>query len=202
MQYDRIDAYYYFSARGDKEAYSKLYKCFIQRAENQLASVGYSIPNSSENSVDFYEFIDELFIKILNEYEKERSPFSGYVDYVIKTRLVNDYSKLITNWRNKLAYEEFNEVEHSIAANNLLTESELPSIRQDIEVSSFKLRISSGKFANNKKRFQNKVIMMLYAGYKPKEIEDALKISRGKLRNIMNEIKNDEDVLNLKLEIK
>jgi hypothetical protein len=202
LQYDRIDAYYYFSTRGDKEAYSKLYKCFVQRAENQLASIGFSIPISSENCVDFYEFIDELFIKILNEYEAERSPFSGFVDYVIKTRLANEYSKLISNWRNKSSYEEFDEVEHSIAATNLLTDSELPSVRQDIEISNFRFRISSGKFANNKKRFQNKIIMMLYAGYKPKEIEEKLKISRGKLRNIMNEIKKDEDILNLKLEIK
>ena len=202
MQYDRIDAYYYFSARGDKEAYDKLYKCFIQRAEVQLTSTGFLNKKIPEISVDFREFVDELFLKIISDYEVERSPFSSFVDYVIKTRLVNEFSKIITNWRNKAAYVEFDEVEHSEAAQELLTESDLSSMRQDIELSNFKLRIASGKFVSNDKRFKNKLIMMLYAGYKPKEIEETLHITRGKFRNLLKEIKEDDDILNLKLEIK
>ena len=202
MHFDSLNAYYYFASRGDKEAYEKLYNGFILRAESQIADAGYLVPKNTEISMDFYNYVDELFFKIINDYEEERSSFNVFVEFVLKVRLVNIYNKLMAKWRYTSSFVEFNEVEHSIAAKAMITDPDVPSLRQDIEVSNFKFRIASGKFANNEKRFRNKVIMMVYAGFKPKEIEDTLKISRGKLRYILNQIKDDDDIVNLKLELK
>ena len=73
----------------------------------------------------------------------------------------------------------------------------------DLEIQNFKLKIASGnKNETRIRQLHHKIILYLYAGYDKVEICKKLHISKSQLRNHIVRIRKDEDVINLKFELK
>ena len=201
MHFSYLDAYYYLATLGDKGAFDLLYKGVILRATTQVEAAGFKLQKHAEISANFEEFVDSLFFKMINTYEMERGAFSAYVEYVLKTRLVNEIKRLYSIWNADNLDTDFDEAEHGIAGLNEYDQDSC--IRRQIEVNNFKYRIASGnQNATRSKQKHNKMILMMYAGYDAKEIQKRFHITKSQYRTLIAKIKKDEDILNLKFELK
>ena len=202
MHFSYLDAYYHLATLGDKGAFDLLYKGVTLRAQTQVEAAGFKLSKHMEISANFEDYVDGLFFKMLNTYEQERGAFTAYVEYVLKTRLLNEVKRLYSIWKADYIDTNFDEAEHAVAGENEFNMQE-DSIRRQIEVGNFKLRIASGnQNATTKKKKYNKLILMMYAGYDPMEIQKKLNLTKSQYRSMVQKVRKDDDVLNLKFELK
>lgn len=202
MHFTNLDACYYLASIGNKEAYNLLYECFVFKAKMEVAINGYDLRKNSEFSANFDDLVNELFFKTINSYSEEKGSFSNYCTYCFRTRLVNEIAKVWSELNQEYSDADLNDSECALTANEIM-DPDYPSIRHDIEIANFRYRISScNRNATPKKRIVNKVVLMIYAGFKAGEIMKTLKLSKSQYRSIMQRIKKDDDIANLKLEMK
>ena len=83
MRFSNWDAYFHMATHGDKEAYQFLYKQFANKAKYIIRIALKEYTNLVVNPEDFCEFIDYLFLRIINEYDFNRGAFRKYCDYVM-----------------------------------------------------------------------------------------------------------------------
>ena len=200
MHFSELDAYYHIATQGDSEAFNVLYKEFHHKAKN-LVNLIKNTGNYTGNSVDFDDLIDKIFYRILNEYDPERGTFSAYVEYVLGNRFsANVRSIFITN---QATYAPLEEVIEDLPPLETLPDPNQIPMSDDIAINQFKLRISSkGKSRSFSNRMRDRIVILQYAGYKNTEICEILNITYSQLRTHLTYIKNHEDVVNLKLELK
>ena len=72
MHCHNLDAYFRLAAHGNKEAYQKLYAEVRRRADVIVQVTLNQISNLSGNPADFSDYIDTLFFKMINEYDRNR----------------------------------------------------------------------------------------------------------------------------------
>ena len=202
MAFSRLDAFFHMASQGDKESFSILYNTFYKKCTYAIKETTRNITKYAENPIDFAEKIDSLFFRTINEYEIERGPFRYYVEYVIFMRFipyVKDKTMLVSlnEETGKLIYEEF-----ELGLDDM-EDRDSPTIQEAIALDKFRFQIASPiRTKSNSKRLNDKVMLLLLGGCTNSEICRQLKISRGKLRQAMDSLKKDQDLLNLKLEIK
>ena len=121
---------------------------------------------------------------------------------MINLKMINKIKKDILDNQNMIAFEKTDEAELSNFIDTLPDPSQV-SIVEDLAVSNFKLTISSPKkgVARSEKIY-NKIILLQYAGYNNREIAEKLKISPGRLRTYVKRIKDDDSIINLKMNLK
>ena len=202
MHYSNMDAYFHMASHGDQNAYEFLYKEFLSRAESVVQLSGLKLPKNTDISVDFNDFLDYMFFKILNEYDEQKGGFGHFCDYCLHVRLIPKIHHFIAQRREDISKYNFEEME-SINAEFPSIEDANASMRKAIQLSQFKLKIGSPNASRNKTdRVKRKVALMLYAGFKCNEIKTKLHLTESKYRTILEKLKRDEDLNNLKLEMK
>lgn len=197
----QIDAYFHLASHGDNEAYKLLYKEFVGRANYVIKQ---TVKNNSQFrgfSGDFSDLIDELFFEAINGFEPEKKTFSAYVDYLFAHRLVGAVKSEIHCIQNYIADIDFED--ESIKSIEMLSDPVQPSVQNEIALMNFEATIASpNRHKTKERRLRDKVLTLQYAGYKTKEICDALGLTYSQLRRILNLIKEDDEIINLKLDLK
>ena len=201
MHCQNLDAYFHMAAQGNKDAYGVLYEEFRNRAFKIIRIAISQMSNLTGNPADFSEIVDEMFFKIINEYDWERGSFSNYVEYALNHRLIFKVQNELIEYANQYAIfaEEFedNTVIECLADPNQRT------IQSEVAVNNFKAYISSKDRSKTlKDRKRDKILLMQYLGYTYSEICKELKLTIGELRGYIKKIQEDEDIINFKLELK
>ncbi|MBR4377937.1 MAG: helix-turn-helix domain-containing protein [Bacilli bacterium] len=201
MHCQTLDAYFYMAAHGNKEAYQKLYAEVKRRAEVTVSITLSQISNLTGNPIDFSDFIDTLFFKMINEYDNDRGSFSNYVDYTFSHRLTSkvqydgiEYANLIAAFNS--SFDDSNTIESFADPNQKI-------ISEEIAVTNFKARISSpDRTKTIYNRTVDRILAMHYLGFSIKEICETLKLSLSQYRSYIKKIKEEDRVINFKLEMK
>lgn len=201
MRNDPINAYFHLASHGEKEAYNSLYKEFVNRANKKIKNTTRANSNFLGFSGDFCDLIDELFFKAINEYGPEKGTFHSFVDFLLSRRLVPEVKKkiyLIQSYTMDIDFddEDVNSIEYIQDPNHT-------SLTDDIAVLDFKQMIASpNAHKTREKRLRDKVLLLQYGGYKNKEICEILKITYAQLRRVLEKARGDDDLNNIKLDLK
>lgn len=201
MHCHNLDAYFRLAAHGNKEAYQKLYAEVRKRADVIVQVTLNQISNLSGNPVDFSDYIDTLFFKMINEYDSNRGSFSNYVDYTFAHRLTAKVQCEAIDYSNQVALldESFNDAK----AVELIADPNQKSIQKEIALKNFKAHISSpSRYKTIYNRTVDRILIMQYLGFSIKEICKALKLSLSQYRSYIRKMKDDQKVVNFKLEMK
>ena len=202
MCFSKLEAYYYLSSLGDKDAYNTLYENFVNKARTEVAQAGFFVSKHPEISAHFVDFVDELFFDTINDYQKEKCSFNHFCDYILKTRLVKQIGKLYCEWTKSNSAIDYETAELAVADTEF-TDPNVKTLREDVEINYFRYRLASRtKNLTMKERRRQKIILLIYAGFKANEIREKLNLTKSQLRTEIEKIKKDEDILNLKLELK
>ena len=202
MHFSNMDAYFHLASHGDEQALSLLYKEFVNKAEASIRLLG---SNYSKNRIfpeDFCDYIDFLFFKILSEYDNERGSFSRYIEFVLSTRLRTKVMEAIME--DKPVYMNCDDSDDgTINPIEIIKDPNEVPMLSNIVIDNFKATIASpNKNRTNSERTRNKVLMMQIAGYNNSEICRKLNLTPGELRGIIHRMDEDEEMINLKLELK
>ena len=197
-----IDRYFHMATHGDNEAYKMLYKEFVDRANVvirnaiRINSKFMGIPN------DFCDLIDDLFFEAINQFEQEKKSFSSYVDYLLSHRLGGAVKNEVHNLQSYMADIDFDDNEE-VKSIELLPDPIQPSIQNEIAILDFKQAIASpNKHKSNERRLRDKVLVLKYAGLNNNEICKKLNLTYSQVRLILQKAEDDEDLSNIKLELK
>jgi len=202
MRFTRMDALFHMASHGDKEAYSSLYNEIVRKANTIIKSVARNQLNFSVNPGDFLEIIDETFFDLINEYDSGKGPFSAFVEYLLSIRFVGKIKRQML--RIQCTYIDSYETEREEGLDmELFADPNQLDMISDIAINNFELRISSpqnkGKY---KDRMVNRVLLLLYSGFKIDEICETLKITRGEYRGIIKYMNSKSSIKNLRLDLK
>ena len=201
MQKNDIDTFFHMASHGDKEAYKMLYKEFLKRADYVVANTIKNNSNFQGFPRDFGELIDDLFFEAINTFTNEQKTFSSYVDYLLSRRLVYAVKNEIHMIQSYIADIDYDD--EDVKTIELLPDPQQPSLQSEIAINDLKLIIASpNKHRTKDRRQRDKILTMKYAGYSNKEICDALKISYSQLRRILVKAEDDEEIANIKLDLK
>ena len=201
MHFSWLDAYFHMAAQGDKEANTKLYKEFKNRANAQIRLAVQQISNFTGNPGDFSDYIDNIYFRTINEYDSEKGSFSYYTDYILTHRLIPKVQNQIIQDIN--LYTCLDESFQKHKPIELMADPNQKPIGSDIAIKSFKHRIASpGRYRNAEERLRDKVLLLQYAGFSNTEICKELNMTMGELRWQLKKIKEETDVINFKLEMK
>lgn len=201
MHFTKLDAYFYMAAQGDQEAFDYLYKEFYFRARHTIRVLLGNQPNYPGNPEDFEDLIDSYFCSVVNNFDPIRRTFSSYMDYVCKVRLTNQVKDIIIRFIQKTAELEpfFDEITPVEAIQD---PNQIP-MTSDIAINGFKYKIASPrKDKTNLQRIRDKIILLQYAGYSNLEICKHLHMTYSQLRTHLSHIKEQRDIINLKLDLK
>lgn len=194
MHFSRLDAFFHVASQGSNEAYQLLYNEFLYRARikiNQTTSESLKFTGFSE---DFLQFIDELFISILNDYDGTKGSFTYFADYVLNLRIPPKVAAAAL--KRSITYQVKNDEGKDMDIEDFADPNQNTMV-YDVAIEDFKHRISSpSRNTSNETRLKNKIAMMRYAGYKKTEICKILKISDGTLRRylkLMNKSGQSDD---------
>ena len=200
MRFSNWDAYFHMAAHGDKEAYQFLYKQFANKAKYIIRIALKEYTNLVVNPEDFCEFIDYLFLRIINEYDFNRGAFRKYCDYVMTVRIRNEILRRISEYSNQTFFFGVPDEEQMIE--QLPDPNQVP-IQREVTIDSMKAYISSPLRKKSKEdRIKTKILLLHYAGYKQVEMCKELKMTLGELRGYLKKIQEDEDIINFNLEMK
>ena len=201
MHFCNMDAYYHMATQGDSEAFQNLYLIFVKKAKLIIKHCTSLYKEFHLECIDFTPTIDSVFSDLLNDFDQSKSSFSSYLDFLLDNRLTPTVKNNLFDYVNQYAPNlEWNEKDRDM---DLFIDEDLPDIHSSIVVSDFKARMaSSNKYKSKPERLKTKVLLLQYAGCKKGEICKALKISYGQLRTILEQFKDDEELINLKLELK
>jgi len=202
MHFSRMDAYFHLASHGDKQAYMLLYEEYHSRAESVTRITLSNYANSPVIPADFIEYVDFLFLKILNEYEPERGSFSWYTEYVLQTKLAGKITQVVgAAGSSRILLNDYGE-DNYLSIEDFADPNQTP-IASDLAIENFKYKIASPEKVKNKDaKIKNKILLLLYAGLKNTEICRKLNMTMGDLRGYLRRIKEDDDMINLKLDLK
>lgn len=201
MLKNRIDAFFHMASYGDKEAYSQLYKEFVKRANTIINSTIKTYSQFKGIAHDFCDVIDDLFFKAINEFGPEKGSFSSFVDYLLSRRLLPLVKKEVSDIQTYIADIDFDDEE--VKTIDLLPDPNQSKMADEIAVKNFKQTIASpNSHKTQAQRTRDKVLLLQYAGYKNTEICKILNITYAQLRRISDKAKKDEDISNIKLDLK
>ena len=201
MHTNDIDAFFHMASHGDKEAYKTLYGLFVERANKLVTATIKRNSNFRGFPGDFCGLIDELFLKAINDYETEKGTFSTFVNWLLDRRLKNAVLQEIIEiqaYTKTIDYEDINydEIE-------ALPDSESMIITDQIALKDFKLKISTPNVHKTQdERQRDRVLLLNYAGYKIVEISQILNMAYSTVKRILDKAKEDEDLYNIKLDLK
>lgn len=200
MHFSKLDAFFHVASQGSREAYQYLYSEFIYRAKikiNQLVNNNLKFTGFSE---DFHQYLDELFLDALNDFDGTKGSFTYFIDYVLNLRLP---PKVAVEMRKRYKICQLKNENGEYMDIECLEDPNQNSISKDIAIEEFKYRISSpNRNSSNYDRLQNKIAMMKYAGYTKAEILEKLRISDTLFRRCLKQIQNNKDNIDFKLELK
>lgn len=197
-----MDAYFHMASHGCIEAYELLYMEFTSRAETLVRLAGFKISKYTEIFIDFQDYVDSLFFKILNEYDSSRGPFGRFCDYCLNQRLMSKFISMVKKWREGASNFSIDDCE-IVNAESIPTEFSNTTMRREVQFNQFKLKMSSPNASPKRsEKIKRNVALMLYSGFKPIEVKRKLDISECRYRNAVEKLKKDEDIINLKLEMK
>ena len=199
MNYQDIDAYFFMATMGDEYAYRQIYAYFYNESEKVIIGVLSSCRNKSISSDEFSDLVSVLFMEAVNEYDFNRAPFSLFAKYLIQLKLVRRIIQLLKKNSEKVfSLDDCIDGEHSY--HDIIGDE---NIEQDNVKTRFKYSLASkDTYRTREEKILDKVKLMLYCGYSQSEIAKYLRLSRNDIRKVINECKNDESIINLKMEIK
>ena len=201
MHFSFLDAYFHLASQGDKEAYNLLYQTYCNMAESLIASSGYTIPKNRGFSIEFYDYLDSMFFKTINDYDRSKGTFTTYSDYVLKVRLLPKMYDLIQEKQTSSVLIGVDDAENINAM--CATSDNDETMRREISRNEFKMYLCSPtKSVTRAKRLSKRITLLLYAGYTRREICKILGLTEMKLRQQLKKLKKDNDVCNFKLEMK
>lgn len=202
MHYQSLDAYFYLATKGDEYAYYKLYEGFVSWCHFAIKSIVEKTSNFQGFPEDFTEIIDNIFFKTLRDHDEEKGSFTFFANYIIKTRLlpkVLDVVALIQN--NSSDIDSLLNNNHTFE--DVLADPNQKSIHQEIALNDFKYKISSPSNRKSKDdRVIDKILLLQYAGFKNSEICSHLKCTYAQLRRYIEKIKNNDTLINFKINLK
>ena len=202
MQSNDLDAYFHMASEGNSEAYYSLYKEFIKRAKYVVREAIKSVSNQPKFVDDFGELIDGLFFKVINDYDNTRGSFTHFVDYIFEHRLTNIVQKEVIANNQLYANVEYDD-EQEVKTTELFKDPNQLSMVSDIAINGFIYEIASpNKHKSNARRLRDKILMLQYAGYSNAKICEILKISMFALNREKEKIMNDQDIMDLKINLK
>ena len=201
MHFSKMDAYYYLATQGDTEALKVLYKEFLQKAAKLTNTCLKSYPNYSGNTDDFWDFVDKMFFRMLNEFEPEKGQFCTFLEYVISKRIGGQVSSELAD--NAIKFADLgDDFEGKSGIESVADPNQIPIV-SDIAMSNFKYQISSkSRSKTYLERMRDKILLLQYSGYSNLEICEYLKITYGQLRTYLKNIQKDKTIINLKLDLK
>ena len=183
MHFSRLDAFFHVASQGSNEAYQLLYNEFLYRARIKINLTADNSLKFTGFSEDFLQFLDELFLGVLNDYDGTKGSFTYFVDYVLNLRIPPKVVAAVQK-RNNI-YQVKNEVGEDMDIEDFADPNQ-NSVVYDVAMEDFRHRISSSsRNVSNETRLKNKIAMMRYAGYKKSEICRILKITDGILRKYL-----------------
>lgn len=200
MHFSEINAFFHMASQGDTEAFEQLYNLFTRRAKFIIRTTIETSSNFSGIPDDFSDLIDKIFFGAINDYEAERGPFHVYCDYMISKRLSNIVKQKVYDDQTFRADIEYSDDDLII---DRIADPDSSNLLNDIVVDDFRLSISSpNKYKTRDRRLRDKVLVLQLAGYSSKEICETLKITYSAYRWLMDKLKEDSELINLKLDLK
>ena len=201
MHFSKMDAYYYLATQGDSEALKTLYKEFLQKAAKLTYNCLKSCSNYSGNPDDFWDFVDKMFFRMLNEYEPEKGQFCTFLEYVVSKRIGSQVSTQLAETASKYT-DMSDDFEGKGGIEGIADPNQVPIV-SDIAMTNFKYQISSkSRNKTNAERIRDKILLLQYSGYTSNEICEYLNITYGQLRTYLKNIQKDRTIINLKLDLK
>lgn len=202
MPYPNLDALFYMSSQGDKEAFKTLQKQFERKISYSVYLERFKMVTNSQIPQDFNIFVDDLFVKAVNDYDPNRGSFSWFTKIFLELKISNKINE--PSLKNKVEIYSLDNVDDEGRREiDQISDDSCGSMCSEIAVNNFKYMISSpNNKLNKEERIRNKVLMMKYAGYTDLEISKALKVSLGILRGIIKKYNEDDYVINFKMELK
>ena len=202
MHLVNLDAYFRLASRGDKEALNVLYKQFKESARIEMLAAKKNSSNLAEIPEDFDDFIDNLFFAILNDYDPDRGSFTWYVSYILQKKFSPKVKKAVIDAQQQTLTKDLIEEELISFIDNIADPNQLkPS--SELAISDFKYKIASpGRHLSKNEKLQQKIMLLQYAGFSNSEICTKLNLTKTMLRYQKSKIKEDDVMLNLKLDLK
>ena len=201
MHFCNMDAYYHMATKGDAGAFHELYIIFHKKSKLIIKESIDLYREFSVNSYDFYDLVEETFQQLINDYDSERGSFSTYLEYILSNRFAINVRTILYNYVNMFVPPlEWNGGDRDI---DQFCDEDSASIASEITLNSFKQKIASrNKYKTQTTRIHHKIMLLQYAGYKNSEICKILNMTYSQLRTIRSQMQDDEEVINLKLELK
>ena len=202
MHCQSLDAYFYLATKGDDYAYYKLYEGFVSWCNFAIRSVVQKTSNFQGFSEDFSDIIDNLFFKTIRDHDDEKGSFTFFANYIIKTRLLPKVLDVVALIQNKCSdIDPLLNNNHSFE--DVLPDPNQKSIHHEIAINDFKCKISSPNNHKSKdNRVIDKILLLQYAGFKNAEICSYLNCTYSQLRRYLEKIKNDDVLINFKINLK
>ena len=190
------------AAHGDSKAFDELYIVFLKKCKIIIRNSINLYSNFPVNSVDFHELIDKTFMRLLADYDCQKGSFSTFLEYVLENRFASKVKEMLFEYCSTYAPEfeldgTAKPIEQFQDPNQIH-----PYVDTLLQNFKFKMASSNRHPKNSRRRKRRNVLLMLYAGYSPTEIAKLLNMTLSQVRTLQKSIKDDEEMNNLKLELK
>lgn len=202
MQFPRLDALFRKASMGDKEAYQTLYNEFQRRANELLRQTIRNTIKFRGNPEDFSDLIDDVFFKSINEFDEDRSSYTSFADFVLKSRFIPYVQRTLYEIQaNTVTF--YDENSKGTEDCDFLADPNNVEPMTESVMNNFKLKIASPLTGKTKEeKMRQRILLLQYAGYNKKEMANILDITYNQLRFYLEKIKDSDEVVNLKLELK
>lgn len=202
MPYPNMDAFFYVASEGDHVALLDLRNTFKKKAKNSCVGILRKLGKYRGISIDIEEILDDLFLKIINEFDADKGLFSLYCNLIIERK----FSNFIFNAQNKIVantYSLDDTNESGVTYLDIIENEDIIPFGNDIAISDFKYEISSPrKHETLDDKVKKRILVLKYAGYNDVEISKILNLSISKFRRFVRESDSLEFLSNFKLELK
>lgn len=202
MPCPNMDAFFYIASQGDKIAFLDLRNVFKKRATILCIGILKKIGKFQGNPIDFEEILDDLFLKIVNEFDPTKGIFSTYSRCILEHKFSN-YVFSAQNKINLSTYSLDDTNESGVSYLDMIQNRDIIPLGSDIAISNFKYEISSpNRHESSEDKVKKRILVLKYAGYNDREISEILNISISKYRRYVRESESLEYLSNFKLELK
>lgn len=183
----------------DLFALSQIDDAYLGLLTDELLDKGKRIASSIIQSKKLYCFVIEdiedyildIIVYILANYRNKSKTFEEFAMYVMYKRLV---SKMTDSYlsKSRVVASLDDTTEDGIPFIELIADSNIKNIPDDISINEMNLMISSPKSNdNNTNRTKKRVYRLLNAGYSSSEIKRILKLNENQFRYILKLINED-----------
>lgn len=197
-----FDTLFYQASLGDEEALILLLERFTKEGNKIIRKFG---PVGYKHYACFHECIYDTFLLCLKTFEPNsdgNKNFKNYSRFILDRHLKSVLSEVIKEaTTNAMSLDDCGEDGRPII--EAIEDKTLVAIPDKYSLDQFKQRISSPVYKNSKNvNLRSKINYLLIRGYTRDEICKMLNISLGVLRYNMKLNREDEELANLKLELK